>query len=426
MTGWVLGVLGSLVAAFIFETIYKRRGKEKDSDNTPKFENEVKKEFSFAPDESMNHHRQALRLGCQKIFPNQASLKINEKLKVVKHLDGSDKGCLPSILSWNPDGDLIAVASHAFGLDIWSTYGTKFTKEPLEGSLYGYPHYIFWSNDGLFATLFSCSNRFFYLVNYSSHGYRLAINEKLNYEFGFDYMLNHINKDQAINFSPWRPGKNDLLFSHFNGPEFYSCNYKTLQSDKALKKILISPIYDFSDLGAKDVRVFRFCWDNSGRYLAITIGSSSSNRKGTRVHILEFDTGVIVTTISKVNIGLFWTPDSNELVCEKFVENDLSSPNREYFIWSYENMGLRLPTDEDLEKPWIKSAKYFSDLPLGKPNADGTRIFFEGKILDIDDPTRVLAELPKVQFASWSPKDPNLLATVGGSDAPESLRLWSV
>ena len=425
MIYWILGILGSIIAAFIYD--FLKPNKKKDAQNSkgqPVLKSESKK-LEYATELELPNHKKAMSLASQHVEFQQYPLGSNEQWEVVCEWNAAERDIDPDIISWSPKGELLAVGCHAFGITLWRKNGQKVRDNEIEGSVYGYPRFIFWSEDENWVSLISETARARYIVTHNRYGGFHSMNPKAWYEFGEDIDLYFSEKEQGIFISPWRPGTNHLLFVKYNGPELHLVNAYDLSSDESdIDKISSKEILSFSSLGAKDIVIFRFCWDQSGRYLAVTTGGEPKDHHSRHIHIIEFDKQKIVDSIPASNTGIWWSPDSNELICETLQYQGGSHYERLTSIWDPKKMKLRPAYHEDNAKPWIKNVEFYSTKFLGKPNASGNRLLLGNRIIDLADKNKVYATLPNVKSAAWSPVDPALLATVGGDDSPSSLRLW--
>ena len=425
MTYWLLGILGSIIAAFIYECLRpNKKKKTKDSEVQPTIKEEIKK-LEYEMEIDLPNHKKALCLARQHVDYRPYPLGSNERWEVFLQWDVSERTIEPEIISWSPKGELLAVGCHAFGLTLWRKNGQKVYNHEIEGSVYGYPRFIFWSEDEKWVSLISETARAIYIVIHDGYGRFHSINPRPWYDFGCDFNLEFLKADQAVFVSPWRPGTNQILFVKFSGPELHLVNaYDLLNNENDIDKIPNKEILDFSNLGAKDNTIFRFCWDQSGKYLAVTAGSTKEDFHSRHIHIIEFDSRKIVASIPASNVGIRWSPDNNELICETREYQENGNVKKVISIWDPTTMKLRPARQEDTVKPWIKNLEFYSTKVLGKPNAFGNRILLKKQIIDTENKSKIYKRLPNISSGAWSPVDPTLLATVGGNDSPSLLRLW--
>jgi hypothetical protein len=179
----------------------------------------------------------------------------------------------------------------------------------------------------------------------------------------------------------------------------------------------------------------RFAWHPSGKYVAVTTGHQE-DKSMRRVHILDYEKAEIVASVPPTMTAVGWSPGGRLLFCQRWTGAYTSDWKVETVVWDSHAWALRDLSEEERREPW---ARHFEFTGLGARddalNANGTlsaspnlqsgwSITIRGN--DSEGAEMMLPVEGKVSHVAWSPTDSRCLATVGGDDAPHSLRVWQL
>jgi serine/threonine protein kinase len=364
---------------------------------------------------------------------------------------------LPQLLSFSPLGDALATACGAWGCTHWSWNGRRLERRWTDHpwSCYGEALGFFWSDRGAHLMMTTMSNRWSYLEFFDAAAGHFddQPGRSVGTDIGF-WMDRAGGRDHGVRFfQPWRPGTSSVLLrTDYNtlslvDPDKLPTRATGADSKGSGAPSLIRNLFRFAIgsavdsskkeegspieratihslslqlFGAAHAMVEALHWHPSGQFIAVS-SSSTAGLFSTRV--IHFDSGVVVDTLPNCR-AIAWSQRGGELLVEPNEAESNGKPSCS--IWSV-STGSLAPCGQSQRRSREFSA-YIASLDENAPcNASGelklTREI-EGLVVGRVSDGRALATVPAGRMAVWSPTDPQVFATIGGTEAPEALRLW--
>ena len=363
----------------------------------------------------------------------------------------------PRLVSWSPDGRYLVTACGAWGCTFWDVedrFSSPWRYHP--PSCYGEAEGVMWSRSGDRFLLNGGTARASYVEIFESfrgHSPGSPPRSLADWSFSSSYIiLRDLYRAGVQPFEPWRPGTADLLIPDGQSLKLVDETRIRIKPElpqavgcaAMLGRVLIDSVrpsgakepegllaaqrssIDLKPLGAMDVKVLGFTWHPSGQFVAVT--TAADWRSASRVHILHFDSARVLASIPDATTR-GWNQGGGLLLLEssKFLTGP--DPSRKFLAWDASSSETRELTEE--EKNSVDFARKIASIESGcRANASGEWILrddSEGLQIVHRSTQRVLGSLPQqIKDAAWSPTDPCSLATVGGADAPDCLRLWTL
>lgn len=355
----------------------------------------------------------------------------------------------PSLLGWKPDGSEIVTVCGSRGIMRCWIEHHRTREDP------GQPSPCHRYYDEAAKGLTDCDHMFLssggavlVLSGYQSGSFMATMhlrlgdcpvgyieNLTLKYSFGREYEQKNYRLSRTGGFSPWRPDSKEILVTDHSYDKLILIDLSSVPgASRALKELPCREI-DLASVFSEGSRVMRYAWHPSGKYVAVTTEDVARVRQ---VHIIRADDAEIVYSTLPSTCGFGWSPGGQMLLLKKWDdEADINQSSawaeaeyagRNLMVWDSHAWQVREITDEERDKYWTRQLVFANTkyhYPLQIWSADGERVMSAGwhSILSKNGGVEC-APLPNVSYAAWSPTDPHCFATVGGDDAPHSLRIW--
>lgn len=352
----------------------------------------------------------------------------------------------PKLLSWSPDGRNLVTACGAWGCTYWDAERLSQSWHYHPASCYGEPTRILWSENGNRFSLGGRTAQASYVSIYDASYGQSSECPPPTTACGL-YSMQYAepwNRHEIFLFSPWRPGTMSILVPNSRALTLIEASSievpreRTWMERMGFKATSKSPVLEdagrfsigIETLGSMDHSIEGLFWHPSGQFLALTTsdGSSGSVRN---VRIVHFESAAVLATISGAT-ACGWNRTGGLLLLD-FGQRDTganSEPVAQRFaVWDAVRFSVRPITDDEAASEGL-GHRIASISSNAKSNATGDLIVRQqnrtSQIVRRAD-SAVLATLPEgIADIAWSPTDPTRLATVGGNEAPNDLRVWNL
>jgi hypothetical protein len=338
--------------------------------------------------------------------------------------------------SWHADGGLLGYAAGAHVMPY----------------AYGTPDWHYVSQDGslVLQRAHTAQNNWWSVYDRNARLLASGINPL---RFWYDQPLSKTASYSHDWVNPWRPGSSQIAIVQdyhtlrildartlppprkgIPGPLIVRQVANLMRSDDSteiLDRAETVAALRFDGLGVTDRAIMRFQWHPSGEYVAVNTGDHD-DRSMRRIHIVHVHSAAIVASVPFTSASLGWSRNGRYLLYCKWTGQSVSPG-----IWDGEAWECRTTEDDPLlDEPWALHALFPC---LGEQrdalSCDGRRMLGSDPEPGIYAAKRsgpwvvrgeqvATLDARRIAHAAWSPVDPTCLATVGGEDAPESLRLW--
>lgn len=335
----------------------------------------------------------------------------------------------PSVLAWTKDGTALAIAGDAFGATSWTVHGERVGGGTLPQA-YGTAIRVCASDDGRFTLLEGMTGRNRWLTIQSGSedfARRYCLELPLWGSYGmWDSALERLH-----GFSPWRAGTTQIVVSpSWSTLEVLDVRELPEENNHGDFPEVIPHIgVDLGNVDARATSVARYHLHPGGDYVATTICDESDQRTSYRIVFVHLPTGRIFASIPRCVMGMGWSPSGREYLYSRWQSPNTDDWRRELCIWDSNRWESRPVETEEMSLPWIAPRKDF-DLDVARQetcNADGTVVLSEsGELRSRNGRAEPLGLVPRFAYAAWSPSDPSVFASVGGEDAPCSVRIWRI
>lgn len=341
----------------------------------------------------------------------------------------------PKLLAWSPDGTQVAISCDINGILLWRTGGQQlqhfhnYSEDAIQGYTKGaiekaWPNWIFWSADSSLILVLSSISVMSIIgtvhLGNNSVGFWEA-DSRLDI---LADVMDYYDDRRTSTFSPWRPGTQEIMRIPRPRRSLQLVNLGSLSSSNRNLDLFPVRAIGFDSILSPGHEAKRFDWHPSGKYVAVTVGEGLDSFQ---TLIVRTDDGEIVASTPSPTLSLGWSPGGRLLL--------LRMRDGTPIIWDAQTFNVRPLSNAEKATRWAQRIlDHQPDYQIRRgathlPNADRSRVMerdstSQGTILVRSIATRAVCKRLEATHAAWSPTDPYCFASIGGSDAPNALRVW--